>query len=103
MQPVRREPVVDVALPDRILAQPTWTSRNQALSRLRISDTAFFHLTRGSAITVLIILGGIIVSLIVGAAPALQKFGFSFLITERWNPVTEVFGALAPIYGTLMT
>jgi phosphate transport system permease protein len=103
MQPVRREPVVDVALPDRILAQPTWTSRHKALSRLRISDTAFFHLTRGSAITVLIILGGIIVSLIWGAAPALQKFGFSFLITERWNPVTEAFGALAPIYGTLMT
>src|SRR5205823_11764581 len=25
------------------------------------------------------------------------------LIEERWNPVTERFGALAPIYGTLIT
>src|SRR5439155_25250108 len=30
-------------------------------------------------------------------------FGFNFLVEERWNPVTERFGALAPIYGTLVT
>src|SRR6202008_2788078 len=38
-----------------------------------------------------------------GAWPALQTFGFGFLVTEVWNPVTEKFGALAPIYGTLVT
>src|SRR5262249_2894732 len=54
-------------------------------------------------VTVLAILGGVIVSLVIGAWPALQTFGFDFLITERWNPVTEKFGALAPIYGTLVT
>jgi len=50
-----------------------------------------------------VILTGIIVALAEGALPALRAFGFSFLIEERWNPVTEKFGALAPIYGTVMT
>ena len=51
----------------------------------------------------LILLGGVIVSLIIGSLPALREFGFDFLIEERWNPVTEKFGALAPIYGTIVT
>ena len=42
-------------------------------------------------------------SLILGSLPALRAFGFSFLVEERWNPVTERFGALAPIYGTIIT
>ena len=35
--------------------------------------------------------------------PALKAFGFNFLTTQSWNPVTEKFGALAPIYGTVVT
>lgn len=66
-------------------------------------DKAFRLLTQASAIGVLVILGGVILSLVLGAWPALQKFGFGFLVTESWNPVTEKFGALAPIYGTLIT
>ncbi len=38
-----------------------------------------------------------------GAWPALRNFGFGFLVADVWNPVTEKFGALAPIYGTLVT
>ena len=52
---------------------------------------------------VLVILGGVGVSLAVGAWPALSAFGPSFLTTQSWNPVTEKFGALAPIYGTVVT
>jgi phosphate transport system permease protein len=52
---------------------------------------------------VLMILGGVIASLIYGALPALRKFGFGFIVNGAWNPVTENFGALAPIYGTLVT
>src|SRR4029079_13522020 len=37
------------------------------------------------------------------AVPAMQKFGFAFFVTDVWNPVTKNFGALAPIYGTLVT
>jgi phosphate transport system permease protein len=40
---------------------------------------------------------------VIGALPALRQFGFAFLVTEAWNPVTEKFGALAPIFGTLVT
>ena len=42
-------------------------------------------------------------SLIEGSLPALQAFGIDFLLEQRWNPVTEKFGALAPIYGTIVT
>jgi phosphate transport system permease protein len=78
-------------------------SSARALGRLRVSDVAFRHLTRASAILVLLILSGVIIALIDGAIPALRAFGFNFLIEEHWNPVTERFGAFAPIYGTLVT
>jgi phosphate transport system permease protein len=66
-------------------------------------DAVFRGLTVFFAILVLVILGGVIVSLVYGAWPALQKFGFGFVVNGSWNPVTENFGALAPIYGTLVT
>jgi phosphate transport system permease protein len=77
--------------------------RAKVLQRLRVGDAVFRHLTRAAAVMVLIILGGIIVSLVIGSWPALRQYGFSFLYTESWNPVTENFGAIAPIYGTIMT
>ncbi|MEJ2431689.1 MAG: phosphate ABC transporter permease subunit PstC [Pseudolabrys sp.] len=73
------------------------------MQRLRLRDTAFRQLTRAAAIAVLTILTGIIISLVYGAWPALTTFGPGFLVTEVWNPVTNKFGALAPIYGTLVT
>jgi phosphate transport system permease protein len=51
----------------------------------------------------LILLGGVIASLIVGSMPAIRAFGLNFLSTEAWNPVTEKFGAMAPVYGTVVT
>src|SRR5947209_3707395 len=68
-----------------------------------LGDFAFRHLTFFFALLVLLILGGVIAALVEGAIPALRAFGVSFLYTEVWNPVTEKFGALAPIYGTLVT
>jgi phosphate transport system permease protein len=68
-----------------------------------IGDLVFRNLTFFFALLVLLILGGVIVALVEGAIPALRAFGLSFLYTEVWNPVTEKFGALAPIYGTLVT
>jgi len=46
---------------------------------------------------------GVLIALLNGAWPAIKTFGFSFLWTEKWNPVTEKFGALAPIAGTLIS
>jgi phosphate transport system permease protein len=77
--------------------------RAAAVRRFAFTDSLFHILTRLSAALVLVILGGVAVSLVAGAWPALSTFGWSFLVTESWNPVTEKFGALAPIYGTLVT
>ena len=66
-------------------------------------DTAFRLGTTFFALLVLVLLGGVIVALVEGAAPALAKFKLGFIVTEEWNPVTDEFGALAPIYGTLVT
>ncbi|HXW71066.1 MAG TPA: phosphate ABC transporter permease subunit PstC [Methylocella sp.] len=63
-----------------------------------------FHLSTGaSAWAVLLLLSGVIASLVIGSLPALKTFGLPFLWTEAWNPVTDKFGALAPIYGTIIT
>ncbi len=56
-----------------------------------------------AAILVLLILGGVAVSLVQGSWPAFKAFGVSFVVREVWNPVTDQFGALAPIYGTVVT
>src|SRR5215213_10087960 len=103
MPPERRRSVADVALQGRDAVTGEMPARAQVIDRLRIGDAAFRNITRLAAIAVLVILGGVIVSLVIGAAPALRAFGFNFLIEQRWNPVTENFGALAPIYGTLVT
>lgn len=71
--------------------------------RQRLMDRFFQALTTGSAWIVLVILSGIIVSLFVGGWQALAAFGPAFLVTDDWNPVTEKFGALVPIYGTLVS
>ena len=68
-----------------------------------LGDWAFFNLTRLFALVVLLILGGIVGSLVYGAWPAIERFGFGFLWSGEWNPPMEQFGALIPIYGTLVT
>ena len=103
MQPARRRSVVDVALQGNAVEVDAVAARAKALNRLRVGDMIFRALTRTAAIGVLVILGGVIISLIDGSLPAFRAFGLNFLFEERWNPVTERFGALAPIYGTLVT
>ena len=72
-------------------------SRESAIDRMFQGATMFF------ALLVLALLGGVILSLVVGSLPILRTAGLSFLYTEVWNPVTDEYGALAPIYGTLVT
>jgi phosphate transport system permease protein len=103
MPPDRRGSVVDIALQDRSAIVQSAESRAKVLDRLRIGDIVFRSLTRTAALTVLVILGGVIIALISGAWPALRTFGLTFLVDESWNPVTERFGAIAPIYGTVVT
>jgi phosphate transport system permease protein len=81
------------------------TTRIDAARKPRpgIGDFIFRHLTFLFALLVALILAGVLVELVQGAWPALHAFGFSYLYTSAWNPVTDKFGALAPIYGTLVT
>ena len=67
--------------------------------RERIFRTA----TLIAALLVLTLLGGVALSLFRGAWPAFSQFKFAFLTREIWNPVTDQYGALAPVYGTLVT
>ena len=103
MNAAKRDPVADVALRSTSVAVPAPVDRAKALRRMRSGDIAFRWATRLSAIAVLLLLGGVILSLIIGATPALRAFGLEFLYDQSWNPVTERFGAAAPIYGTVMT
>ena len=102
-EPSRRQSVVDVALQTGSVTVDAQATRARALDGLRFWDDVYRWLTRAAAIGVLVILGGVILSLFIGSLPALREFGFSFLTEQRWNPVTEKFGALAPVYGTVVT
>jgi phosphate transport system permease protein len=76
---------------------------SQKTRSIHFGDWLFFNLTRFFAALTLCLLVGIIVSLVIGAMPTIQKFGFGFLVTSDWNPPMEKFGALVPMYGTLAT
>jgi phosphate transport system permease protein len=95
--------LVDMALQNAGLISTAAATRAKVLDRLRFGDAAFQQVTRAAAIVVLLLLSGVIISLVQGSIPALRAFGFDFLVTSRWNPVTEVFGALPAIYGTVIT
>ncbi len=92
----------DVALeqPAGAFAAP---DRAKVLTRLAFEDWLFHKATLSAALIVLTILGGVIVSLVYGSLPAIKAFGPGFLTSQSWNPVTENFGALPAIYGTILT
>src|SRR5262245_66687457 len=103
MQPAGRRPVADLALQADAVGTSEAADRSRALAKFKLGDAIFRGLTRSAATFVLLLLSGVIISLVIGSWPALSQFGPGFLVSERWNPVTENFGALAPIYGTLVT
>jgi phosphate transport system permease protein len=75
-------------------------------SRRRVlpwADQAFSVVAHSAAIVTLLLLFGIIVSLFIGAMPAIREFGFGFFTSTEWDPVQLRFGGLVMIYGTLMT
>lgn len=72
-------------------------------SRSAFADRLFAAAAWAAALLVLVLLGAIIISLLAGGLPALETFGIGFLGSPTWNPVTERFGALVPIYGTVIT
>jgi phosphate transport system permease protein len=71
--------------------------------RMAWLDGVFAVATQAAAWLTLALLAGIIVSLVIGAWPAIQKFGLGFLLSSDWDPVEDKYGGLVMIYGTLMT
>ncbi len=86
----------DTILPARV--------KNQTLGRhRRLGDRIFSNLTLFFALVIVGILVGLLIVLNIDAAPAISKFGLSFLSSTSWDPVKESFGALPAIYGTLLS
>jgi phosphate transport system permease protein len=68
-----------------------------------LGDYFVENMSRFFAFLVLCLLIAIIVALVIGSYPAIKEFHFGFISSKKWNPVTEEFGALGPIFGTLVT
>src|SRR3954466_7604946 len=66
-------------------------------------EIVFRFACAAAATFLLAALAGVIISLFIGGLPAFREFGFGFLTSTAWNPVTEVYGAAGPIAGTLIT
>ncbi|MHB8886400.1 MAG: phosphate ABC transporter permease subunit PstC [Methylovirgula sp.] len=95
--------MADIAVESGRVAHKGAGQRARVLRSFKLLDVTFHGVTLAAAIGVLILLGGVILSLVLGSLPSIKAFGFGFLFTEVWNPVTNRFGALAAIYGTLVT
>ena len=94
--------VANIAM-SNVSAGASASTRVTRLNKFKLWDAVFSALTRSSAIAVLVLLGGVIVALVLGSRLAFQTFGLEFFTRQVWNPVTDQYGALAAIYGTLVT
>jgi phosphate transport system permease protein len=73
------------------------------LAEQRLRERVFRGTTLAAALLVLALLGGVVIALLHGAWPAFARFKIAFLTREIWNPVTDEYGALGAVYGTLVT
>jgi phosphate transport system permease protein len=93
-------PRVAQALPAALMSRAI---PDQSLRKQHRLDQLFRHATRFFAFLVLALLAGILVTLFVGSLPSMRAFGLGFFASAEWNPVTERFGAIVPVVGTLTT
>jgi phosphate transport system permease protein len=68
-----------------------------------MADRFFGAAAHSAALVTLFLLFAILASLVLGAWPAIEKYGFSFLTRSVWDPVQNDYGGLVMIYGTLAT
>ncbi len=86
------------------------TSADLALGALATSrrgrawgDPLFQAIMRTIAVGFVVLMAAIVVALVVKSLPAVRSFGWRFVVGTNWDPVTESFGALPFIYGTLVS
>jgi phosphate transport system permease protein len=70
---------------------------------VRLGDTLFRGVALAASAASTFLLGWIAFKVLDLAWPSIEHFGLSFVWTEAWDPVTEQFGALTFIYGTVLT
>ncbi len=87
----------------QVLSATTDAPRSPRRTGGSLGDAIFGGLARASGVFVLLLLGAIIVVLLIGGLPAFRTFGLGFLGSSDWDPVQDQYGALVPIYGTLIT
>ena len=92
-------PLTDISLTDTSVL----TTRAATARKSGAGDARFRYTALGAALLVLLIFAGVFVSLIAGSSLAFKAFGFGFITSQAWSPTREVFGALGPIYGTIIT
>jgi phosphate transport system permease protein len=90
--------VIATSLPDAAIADANRRNTHDARA-----DGAFRWLVTAAGMLVLAALAGAALSMLWGGREAFSTFGFHFLFSTEWDPVHHQFGALVPIYGTLIT
>jgi phosphate transport system permease protein len=83
--------------------QQAMVRMHSTMRKQRIQDFIFHKVTMTFALSVLAVLIGIIISLMIGAWPALKEFGPGFVTRVEWDPVNDQYGAMIAIVGTLVT
>ena len=78
-------------------------SKSSSTSKAKWQDFLFHKLTFSFAFLVMAVLVGILLSLLIGAWPAIVKFGPGFITRVEWDPVNNEYGAMIAIAGTLVT
>jgi len=94
--------MADIALTEAT-ANADLATRAEITRRAGRGDARFHFLTLAAAAAVLLIFIGVIISLVIGAYPAIRAFGLPFVSSSVWDPTDDQFGGLPSIYGTLVT
>ena len=68
-----------------------------------IIDRVFAHSTKFVAVSVLLIVAWIFVTLLQNSMESMEAFGFNFITDSKWAPNLEKFGALPAIYGSVLS
>jgi len=71
--------------------------------RRHYGDRVYRGLLTALALSLPLLMLAIVAQLLVSSWPAIRKFGFSFIWTSVWNPVTDTYGAAPMIFGTLVS
>ncbi len=70
---------------------------------INFTESAFKKILLLSAITIVVLLFAIFLTLLVSSLPSIKTIGISFFYGKTWDPVADKYGALPFLIGTLLT